>query len=75
MKAKHSCCVYLGDELARYAFGERKSGSNGSRGLVANQEKEYLFHSMSRSFCLEFLNALYHVTSRGGRRETFIKAM
>ena len=22
MKAKHSCCVYLGDELARYAFGE-----------------------------------------------------
>lgn len=22
MKAKYSCCVYLGDELARYAFGE-----------------------------------------------------
>ena len=22
MKAEHSCCVYLGDELARYAFGD-----------------------------------------------------
>jgi len=22
MSAKHTCCVYLGDELARYAFGE-----------------------------------------------------
>lgn len=22
MNAKHSCCVYLGDELARYAFGD-----------------------------------------------------
>jgi acetoin utilization protein AcuC len=22
MKAKHSCCVYLGNELARYAFGD-----------------------------------------------------
>lgn len=22
MKANHSCCVYLGDELARYAFGD-----------------------------------------------------
>ena len=26
---------------------------------VANQEKEYLFHSMSRLFCLEFPNAFY----------------
>ena len=48
----------------------------GPKAGVANQEKnEWMFHSMSRSFCLEFLNALYHVTSRGGRRETFIKAM
>ena len=22
MSAKHTCCVYLGDELARYAFGD-----------------------------------------------------